>query len=121
LVGTAVTDSGTNDVRGARWRLGLAQARRNGTLVIDVSGRLAAAAVPQLTSVLADALSAGERRIVLDLRRLDYINSAGVLALEAVAARLRSEGGELTLCAPTPPVRLALSLAGFPDDVAVVE
>lgn len=77
--------------------------------------------MPDLASALSDAIASGDRRIVLDLNGLDYISSAGVMALEITAARLRTEGRELVLRGPTPPVRLALVLAGFPDDVLVIE
>jgi anti-anti-sigma factor len=112
-----VTEPGTNSA--GNWRLEILVARRNGELSIAVSGRLGAASAPRLTGTLAEAVASGERRIVLDLKGLDYISSAGVLALETTAAKLRTEGRELVLSGPTPPVRLALTLAGFPDDVPV--
>jgi anti-anti-sigma factor len=90
-------------------------------MVIEVGGRLAAATAPQLTAALASAIAGADHRIVLDLKGLDYISSAGVLVLETAAARLRSDGRALVLSGPTPPVRLALTLAGFPDDVEVIE
>jgi anti-anti-sigma factor len=86
---------------------------------MTLAGRLGAAATADLTTALADAVSGADRRIVLDLKGLDYINSAGVMALEIAAARLRSDGRELVLSGPTAPVRLALALAGFPDDVVI--
>lgn len=88
--------------------------------MITTGGRIGAADAPRLAGVLADAITAGERRILLDLKGLDYISSAGVIALEAAAARLRTEQGELILSGVTPPVRLALDLAGFPSDVRIV-
>ncbi len=109
-----------NAGRHARWRLEIAVARRNADLWITVAGRLGAASAPELTGALADAVAGEDPRIILDLQGLDYISSAGVMALETTAARLRTEGRELVLRAPTPPVRLALELAGFPEDVKVV-
>jgi anti-anti-sigma factor len=116
---TTVTDSGTNNPN-ARWELTLAQGRETGALVVAAGGRLPAAATPRLAEAMAEAIASGDRRIVLDLRELDYISSAGIMALEVVAARLRTEGGELVLRGPTPPVRLALELSGFPQDVKVL-
>ena len=43
------------------------------------------------------------------------------MALQAVAARLRTDGGTLIVCRPTPPVRLALELAGCPPDIDVAD
>jgi anti-sigma B factor antagonist len=115
-----VTEAGTNSPDGASWRLQISQRRRGGDLIVEVTGRLAAASTVELIGTLAEALSGGDRQILLDLKGLDYISSAGVLALEAAAARLRMDGRELVVCAPTPPVRLALTLAGFPEDVRIV-
>lgn len=95
--------------------------RAGSTLVIAAEGRLGAATAPTLAERLADAIADGNRRILLDLKGLDYISSAGILALEAVAARLRTDGGTLIVCRPTPPVRLALELAGCPPDIDVSE
>jgi stage II sporulation protein AA (anti-sigma F factor antagonist) len=85
---------------------------RGEVLVLTVAGRLAAASCGELTQALMDAIGTGTRRIVVDLSGVDYISSAGLLALEAVAARMRAEGGALVLCGLTVPVRRALDLAG---------
>jgi anti-anti-sigma factor len=111
-----VTNQGTNGV----WRLGLAQDHRDGLLVVTVDGRIGSAEAPRLTALLSDAIAAGSRRILLDLKGVDYISSAGVIALEAAAARLWTDQGELILSGVTPPVRLALELAGFPPDVPLL-
>jgi anti-anti-sigma factor len=102
------------------WRLELAQDHRDGLLVVTATGRIGSAEVPRLAALLTDAIAAGNRRILLDLKGVDYISSAGVIALEAAAARLRTDRGELTLSGVTPPVRLALELAGFPPDVPLL-
>jgi stage II sporulation protein AA (anti-sigma F factor antagonist) len=100
--------------------LRLSPRRAGTTLVIEVTGRVGSAAASELSGALANAITAGDRRIVLDLNGLDYISSAGILAVEGAAARLRSEGGALVLSGVRPPVRLALELAGFPEDVEIV-
>jgi anti-anti-sigma factor len=115
-----VTSPGTNERPDALWRLRLSQERRDGLLVVTAEGRLGFADAPRLSSALAEAIAAGDRRILVDLKGLDYISSAGVMALEAAVARLWMEQGELTLSGLTPPVRLALELAGFPADVPLL-
>jgi anti-sigma B factor antagonist len=115
-----VTNPGTNDRPDGVWRLRLAQERRDGLLVVTVDGRIGSAEAPRLTAILTDAIAAGHRRIVLDLKGVDYISGAGVIALEAAAARLSTAQGELTLAGVTAPVRLSLELAGFPADVRLL-
>jgi len=118
LYNTTVTGPGTNN--GAAWRLDLSPQRAAGEFLLFISGRLGSAGTPELVAALSSAIGSGDRRIVLDLRGLDYINSAGIMALEVAAARLRTDGGALVLRNPKPPVRLALELAGFPADVEVI-
>ena len=44
---------------------------------------------------------------------MDYLSSAGLLALEAVLGRLHMVDGEMLLCGVTEPVRIAFDLAGL--------
>ena len=117
---TTVANRGTNDGAGALWRLRLTQEHREGMLVVAAEGRIGSADAPRLTAVLMEAIAGGDRRILVDLKDLNYISSAGVIALEAVAARLWTEQGELILSGVTPPVQLVLELAGFPADVRIL-
>jgi anti-anti-sigma factor len=113
-----VTGPGTNN-SAVTWHLDLVAERTDGALRLTVWGRLGSAGTASLVAALTSAIASGDRHIVLDLRGLDYINSAGIMALEVAAARLRTDGGGLVLSNLTPPVRLALELAGFPTDVEV--
>lgn len=115
-----MANPGTNVRAAATWQLRLTQERRDGLVVVTATGRLGFADAPRLTTALAEAIASGNHRILLELTGLDYISSAGVMALEAAAARLWTEGGELMLSGVTPPVRLALELAGFPADVRIL-
>lgn len=117
---TTVTDAGTNNRGGGRWSLTVSPGRAGEAFVVRTAGRLSAAGAPRVAAALADAIGAGERDVVVDLERLDYISSAGILAIEAAAARLHMEGGRLRLASPLPPVRLALELAGFPADIEIL-
>lgn len=101
------------------WRLSISREQRDGVLLLAVTGRLSAASSADLTQELSAAIDQRERRLVLDLAGVDYISSAGLIALEAVAARLRSEAGTLVLCGLSEPVRLAFDLAGSLPDFLV--
>jgi anti-anti-sigma factor len=101
------------------WRLSIGRERVNDVFLVTPVGRVGHATSGELTEVLLQALAAGERRIVIDATRLEYMSSAGVLAIEAVAARLATMSGEIVLCALSEPVRLALDLAGLLEHVPV--
>jgi anti-sigma B factor antagonist len=83
------------------------------TTRIGLEGRLSGATSPQLASVLGEAIAAGSRRILLDLKDLNYISSGGIVTIQSAAARLLSEGGRLRLTGAQPAVRMALELAGL--------
>ena len=95
-----------------RWELRVSSTQTEDRVRIAADGRLSAATTPRLVQALVAAIEAGERRILLDLNGLDYISSAGVLAIRAASARVDAEGGALTVENAQPAVRVALDLAG---------
>jgi len=101
------------------WRLSIERERRGQVVVFTVAGRLAARSSADLTERLVDAIDAGTVRIAIDLGGVDYVSSAGLLAIEAVAARVHTAGGELVLCALTEAVRRAIDLAGLLPHIVV--
>src|SRR6187431_2898305 len=74
------------------------QDRDGGIAIVTPTGRLDSLAAPKLQSALAALETAGERRLVIDLGRVDYISSAGLSVLFTLAKRLRENGGALALC-----------------------
>jgi anti-anti-sigma factor len=95
------------------WPLSIHAERCDGVLVLAPCGRLGTVSSGDLIEVIADALGAGERLLVLDLAGVDYISSAGLLALDAVLGRLHQAGGQLVLASLSEPVRLACDFAGL--------
>jgi anti-anti-sigma factor len=85
----------------------------DGVLTVTLTGRLAASETPRVADAFARAVDAGERRILLDVQGLDYVSSAGILAIEATAARLRSGGGTLEIRGAAGAVKIAMGLAGL--------
>ena len=91
----------------------IVQDREGGAAIVSPAGRLDSAAAPLLQQALVTLDAAGERRIVLDLGRLDYISSAGLGVLFWIAKRMREVGGALALCSLGDQVRRVFELAGF--------
>ena len=54
---------------------------------------------------LLTSLVNGGRKVVLDLSRVNFVDSSGCGALIAALPRVRAAGGELKLCCINPPVR----------------
>ena len=102
------------------WQLRSRREVEDDVLVLTFAGRIGAASAPQLIEALVAAVEGGYRRILVDLEGVDYLSSAGVIALEAIAGRVYAAGGRLVLCDLAEPVRLALQLAGRLGDFVVV-
>lgn len=91
----------------------IAEEKREGVLVVAPRGRLDSNTCDALEARLTALVSAGEKRLVLDLSGLDYVSSAGLRVFLLVSKRLREGGGRLALCAMSPGVRQIFELAGF--------
>jgi anti-anti-sigma factor len=73
----------------------------------------------QLSGAVGDALATGDRRLVVDFEGVDYISSAGLIALEATAVRVREASGAMILSGIDGPVRTTLQLASMIDRFAI--
>lgn len=102
-----------------KWPLRVAQERRDGVLVLVLTGRLGAASAARFDAAVADAVDRGDARLVLDLEGVDYVSSAGLNALAAAADLCARARGALAVCALTDPVRIALDLGGLLPDLAI--
>jgi anti-anti-sigma factor len=95
------------------WKLTVNRECQEGVAVLSVVGRLGAASSGSLIEAIVGAIEAGDQRLLIDLTSVDYVSSAGLLALDAAAGRMHVAGGSMTLCGLTEPVRLAFELSGL--------
>ena len=94
--------------------------------VIKLRGRLALGEpVERLRTTLADLLSSGENRLVLDLEDLATMDSSGIGLLSRFLTSTKQQGGSLKLVNPSKFVVQTLKLVGllnlfevFPDSQA---
>jgi len=86
--------------------------------MLDLSGRIsvgeALAFGPGsgvvLSDVIAELAKKGQRKILLNLKGVKYIDSSGIGELVRNYTSLRRQGGELKLLSPTPTVLEALRI-----------
>jgi anti-anti-sigma factor len=90
-------------------------------VVISVTGELDIATTPKLRRSLGAALDRGVRRVVIDLRPLDFLDSVAVAALLHVAQRLRHEGRLAVVVDPDSYIQMVFEIAGLPHCLDVVE
>jgi anti-sigma B factor antagonist len=102
-----------------RWPLHIVKERREGALVLALSGPLGAASADRFAAAVAEAVRRGEARLVIDLAEVDYVSSAGLNALATAASLCAQARGAMALCGLTEPVRIALDLGGLLPDLAI--
>ncbi|HOE62799.1 MAG TPA: STAS domain-containing protein [Candidatus Sumerlaeota bacterium] len=81
--------------------------------IIELTGFLDAHTVNAFENRIEEIVSSGQRQIVIDLKGLNYISSAGIGALMALTQRLRKESGNMVLLQPNEKVFKILDLLGF--------
>jgi len=81
--------------------------------VIELSGFLDAHTVNSFDHRVEEILQEGATKIVIDLKGLNYISSAGIGALMALTQRLRKKNGDMVLLRPNDKVFKILDLLGF--------
>jgi anti-sigma B factor antagonist len=82
-----------------------------GAAWVHVAGELDLATSPQLAAALREA-QFGASTVVLDLRALSFIDSAGARVIAAAAARARPDGRRLMVVRGPPEVERLLTLTG---------
>lgn len=84
-----------------------------GHAVVALSGELVLADAPAVASYLMAAVAACGQSIIVDLERLEYIDSRGLGILLCVQQWARRRGGDLSLAAPQRQVREVLEGCGM--------
>jgi len=87
--------------------------RENGITVFVASGRIDTEGAVDMDSALQAAVTEGEHKIVLDLAKVQYINSAGLRTLADVFTKNRKAGGDLKLAAVNDKVARVFQTIGF--------
>jgi len=84
-----------------------------GFSVVSVSGRLDAGTAQELENSCANLIAEGGRRFILNLAALEYVSSAGLRSVLAVAKKLKPIEGSLALCGLSGLVQEVFTISGF--------
>ena len=84
-------------------------------LILRAKGRLDAYWATHLGSEISDVLRQGSRRIVLNLKEVPYISSAGIRVLLHSHKQLKSIDGSFAVTEPSRDVKAVLDLAGVTE------
>jgi anti-anti-sigma factor len=108
-----VTNGNQTMTNGRRWVVNVSGRRTGEALIVTLAGRVGAADAGVVGSAIED-LARGATEVLLDLKDLDYISSAGLHVLDEAARQVRGRGGTLTIVNPQPAVQAVLEMSGLP-------
>ena len=81
--------------------------------LLAVYGEIDVGTAPRLAGAIAEPISRGRCRLVLDLGSVEFMDSAGIGVLIEARSRLRDVGGGMFIQAAGPRVRRVLELTGL--------
>lgn len=99
--------------------LSIHESRIGDLLVLGLSGEVDVSTVPRLSDALSRSMSRGTDVIVVDLDGITVLDDAALGILIGASARLRANGGELTIVVTDPRIRSYLIDTKVDDIISV--
>ena len=87
--------------------------KEKGGLVVSVDGRIDAVTAPDFEKSLSGFIAAGETVLVINLSALEYISSAGLRSILAIAKLLKTKGGKIIFSSLKGTVKDVFKISGF--------
>ena len=95
--------------------------QEGGAAIIAVTGELDLRTSPQLEKALGRAFDAGAELVILDLRRIEFMDSTGLRVLLSAHQRAHESGRRFALVRGADQVERVLTLTGVRDLLTVVD
>src|SRR6266851_7440280 len=87
--------------------------------VVEPQGQIDSDSAKAFTKRLTDLVEGGSTRILVDLRHVNYISSAGFRSLLVVGRSLDERSGKLVLCSLSTEIRRLFEIGSF-DELFVI-
>ncbi|MBI4962349.1 MAG: STAS domain-containing protein [Desulfomonile tiedjei] len=91
------------------------------TLVVSVQGRMDTLSAPEFDSKMEGLFGQGEKKVVLDFGKLEYVSSAGLRSILVAAKKAKAAGGSVCCCDLQSMVKKVFDLSGFAAMVPVFD
>ena len=85
----------------------------DGVPVIKLEGEVDVYTAPQLKQQIIAVLEAGSRQIVVDLSKVDYLDSTALGVMIGGLKRIRENDGDMVLVCPSPRIRRVFEITGL--------
>lgn len=96
----------------------IGEERKADVLVLVLSGRLDTATAKTFEDRILTRIDSGERRLVIDLRQLEYVSSSGLRVFLLAAKRLGTDR-KIAVCSLNGHIRRVFELVGFSSIVEI--
>ena len=87
--------------------------KEKGSLIVSVNGRIDAVTAPDFERNLSEWISTGETVMIVNLSDLEYISSAGLRSILAIAKVLKAKGGKMLFAGLKGTVKDVFKISGF--------
>ena len=91
----------------------VAEERNDDVLVLVPVGRLDSGNANSFESIVMTHIGSGERRLIVDFSRLNFMSSSGMRVLLIAAKALKAGQGTLVLCAMKNHIEEVFRISGF--------
>ncbi len=98
----------------------VAEERHHDVLVLFPIGRLDSGNASAFESIVMDHINSGERHLIVDFSRLDFINSVGLRVALLATRALQASQGRIVLCAMRKHIEEVFRISGF-DRIIVIK
>ena len=89
--------------------------------VVDVGGEIDLFSAPQLKERIAQLVDEGNEWLVINLEKVDFMDSTGLGVLLGALKRVREREGSLAIVCPPGPVHRVLTLTGLHKVFSIYE
>jgi anti-sigma B factor antagonist len=87
--------------------------------VLAVAGEIDVATAPSLRARLVELVGQGKVKLIVDLEKVDFLDSTGLGVLISVVKRVRSEAGDLALVCTREQILTVLEITGLTTVFAI--
>jgi anti-anti-sigma factor len=101
-------------------RFGITEAEHGDAVTLEIAGELDVLTAPKFSARLNTVVRRSERDVVVDLRKADFLDSAGLQILLGVQRRLSNDARKLSVVCEAGPVRRVIELARLGDILGLV-
>ncbi len=91
----------------------------DGTATVVIRGEVDVYTAPQLRDCLRGIGAEDARHVVLDLSAMTFIDSTGLGVIVGAVKRVREDGGDLSLRAPSKSTRRVLDITGLSQIITI--